>query len=574
MISAGSAVRADDFVSTSSGAADSGKVAKLNAVGQIDADFLPNSLKTQVAQIEHNIMELYMENYFSSKVTPYQGLFFDGFSDSGTKSLTNSTTLSVGESAAATTLRVASTSGFAVGQPITIYDGTTYTDDRYITAISLGVIAVDSVTDQKDGSTGTSWTFAHSCSGSNRILFVSLTIYSGSDLVTGITYNGVAMTRVATVQSIDGDQRQYLYYLVAPATGSNNVVVSASSSVFMAGGAISYTGAKQTGQPDANTTGTTGQGSSSTATLSSVANNCWMVVGWGNNGGYGYSSSVTNGYLRVGRTSAGAGGGTAIVDSNAVITPAGSLAITVSTASSNQKWFYVAATIAPADNTLTINSGLTNTYSAGAAVKNTTATINTTDKKITPTASVGNGKNFRYHSKIQAFSQAMASARVWYSRAVTAEFNLSASASSGQAVVTVSGDKTTKFAAGDTIELYPSSKFPRERKTISTISYSGGTGLTTITMTSNLSNAYTSSDYIGRVDVLPECSIVNTGATFSFASPTFVQAIYDAATGEVEDEYLYEPATANEDFMIRLLMSRVDTALSPYAKRLGVTLNV
>src|SRR3989344_3929833 len=36
---------------------------------------------SRLLNAEYNIVELYLENYFSGKQTPFQGLFFDGFSD-------------------------------------------------------------------------------------------------------------------------------------------------------------------------------------------------------------------------------------------------------------------------------------------------------------------------------------------------------------------------------------------------------------------------------------------------------------------------------------------------------------
>lgn len=36
---------------------------------------------SRISQAEHNILELYLENYYANKLSPFQGLFFDGFSD-------------------------------------------------------------------------------------------------------------------------------------------------------------------------------------------------------------------------------------------------------------------------------------------------------------------------------------------------------------------------------------------------------------------------------------------------------------------------------------------------------------
>ena len=95
-------------------------------------------------------------------------------------------------------------------------------------------------------------------SGSNRILFVGIYTAnsSGGDVVSGVTYAGSAMTRINTVQNTQsGHQcRAYLYYLLNPTSGANNIVVTSSETVGLS--AVSYTGAQQSGVPDASNTGT------------------------------------------------------------------------------------------------------------------------------------------------------------------------------------------------------------------------------------------------------------------------------------------------------------------------------
>lgn len=56
-------------------------------------------------------------------------------------------------------------------------------------------IAFDATTTSSLGSAVTSITFSHTCTGSNRILFVC-TANNGGANVTGVTYNGVAMTNI------------------------------------------------------------------------------------------------------------------------------------------------------------------------------------------------------------------------------------------------------------------------------------------------------------------------------------------------------------------------------------------
>lgn len=140
-------------------------------------------------------------------------------------------------------------------------------------------IALDAVTSATTSSVGTTLTFAHTCTGSDLILFVGAVgnnTGSATDDITGATYNGVAMTLVNKT-FVAADRYRYLFYLLAPATGANNVVITSSTSGgYKGGNAISYTGASQTGQPDSNATAET-TGTTITPTTTVVASNCWLV---------------------------------------------------------------------------------------------------------------------------------------------------------------------------------------------------------------------------------------------------------------------------------------------------------
>lgn len=121
---------------------------------------------------------------------------------------------------------------------------------------------------------GSSITFSHTCSGSDRILIVGI-IANNADVITGVTYNGVAMT-LARKSAFTGPT-MYLYYLLAPATGANNIVVSASSGgEYIRATAVSYTGVQQSGQPDATAENNV-SAASITTTLTQVVAKAWQV---------------------------------------------------------------------------------------------------------------------------------------------------------------------------------------------------------------------------------------------------------------------------------------------------------
>lgn len=191
--------------------------------------------------------------------------------------------------------------------------------------------------------TGTSLTWSHTTSGSNRLLFVYLrSTDQATDNVTGVTYNGVAMTKINT---ITGDafirRTTSTWILVNPAIGANNIVVSGSPSAFISGMSASYTGVAQTGQPDAQTTQNSGASPVSKA-ITTVANNSWVLVGSAmdnntptNNTGITFRQSTFN---------------VAIGDSNAPVTPAGAYTMAANGGSSGSLVLLMVS-IAPAVTT-------------------------------------------------------------------------------------------------------------------------------------------------------------------------------------------------------------------------------
>lgn len=137
-------------------------------------------------------------------------------------------------------------------------------------------IALDVATNGSFVDPGTSRTWSHTCTGTNLVLVVGTMTQSGSDVVTGITYNTIAMTR-ATLSTLASAGTTYLYTLVAPSTGANNVVASLSSSVSSGFLSASYTGCAQTGQPDESNSGTSTAAGSVTVSIGSQAAGSWIV---------------------------------------------------------------------------------------------------------------------------------------------------------------------------------------------------------------------------------------------------------------------------------------------------------
>lgn len=191
---------------------------------------------------------------------------------------------------------------------------TTYYLPFFIGAIAFDAVASDTAL------AATSLTFAHTCTGSNLVLGAPARVYdlldTGDDNITGITYNSVALTRVNT--EVATNIRTYMYILTAPATGANNLVLSASEASNIYGIAQSYTGCSQTGQPNAENSDASTSATNLTVSVTTTADNCWLVSGTSNNQGGTNPQPGTNTTARY-QALTHAGG-----DSNAPMTPAGS----------------------------------------------------------------------------------------------------------------------------------------------------------------------------------------------------------------------------------------------------------
>lgn len=187
--------------------------------------------------------------------------------------------------------------------------------------------------------TGTTNNLTHVTAGSDRTLMCY--IYSTIDNVTGATYNGTSLTFVNKVLMLGGAAGQYIhcYILINPTSGSNTLAVSSSTALNGYISAVSYTGTKQTGQPDGNNTQSVLSTTSLTTSITTTADNCWLV-------GYAYH----NGAVVAGTNTTLRGGSATVLqamDSNGPQTPAGSFSLNT-TRSPADFAGHVMASLAPA----------------------------------------------------------------------------------------------------------------------------------------------------------------------------------------------------------------------------------
>lgn len=138
-------------------------------------------------------------------------------------------------------------------------------------------IAFDAESSYQTAVAGSSFTWNHTCTGSNLVLVVGVQVHYPVG-ITSVTYNGVAMTLIGTVQDPDGGEDQGLYYLAGPATGSNAVVVNLGDSlVFAMGGAVSLTGVSQSAPLDATNQAGYLSTASPSINIVTVASGAWVV---------------------------------------------------------------------------------------------------------------------------------------------------------------------------------------------------------------------------------------------------------------------------------------------------------
>lgn len=236
----------------------------------------------------------------------------------------------------------------------------------------MATIAFDS---SSGGQTGgaTTLTYSHTCSGSNRILFVG--VNCGSEAVSGITYNGVAMTFVGTSNFAP------LYKLFNPATGANNVVVSFGGTTTASSVSASYTGAKQSSNPESSTNSSAGSSPNPyTQAITTTTDLSWAVIMTT----VTKNSAVTAGTattLRVNNTYVAGSLTCAILDSNGVVSPAGSrtLEINQGTGGYNATIFSLVRLAETFSSTTSETVSLTETVKSGVGIPTIKETVSLTE---------------------------------------------------------------------------------------------------------------------------------------------------------------------------------------------------
>lgn len=140
------------------------------------------------------------------------------------------------------------------------------------------MLAHDATTKQDSSGYVNSLTFSHTCTGSDLVLIVQVACRTGSADITGVTYNGVSMTKEDDTENTNVCGVQ-TYSLINPATGANNVVISLGGYKLLTGVATSFSGANQTDAVEAINGSNTGYSAAPSNAVTTITNDAIVIDG-------------------------------------------------------------------------------------------------------------------------------------------------------------------------------------------------------------------------------------------------------------------------------------------------------
>ena len=141
-------------------------------------------------------------------------------------------------------------------------------------------IAFDAASNSGYQTAQATYTWNHTCTGSNRWLCVGISMLSvAGSSVTSITYDGVVMGRVRARTSVTGAVRSELWGLVNPNSGTHVISVTLSVALDSIGGAVSLVNVNQTQPTEAdNDNSATNVGAAdATVDVTTLTDNDWVI---------------------------------------------------------------------------------------------------------------------------------------------------------------------------------------------------------------------------------------------------------------------------------------------------------
>lgn len=128
----------------------------------------------------------------------------------------------------------------------------------------------------------TSITNNHTATGGSLVAFMT-TVIQGGDWLTSITYSGLTPSLIAKVAipATTGSAFLYSHALTGIPAGSANIITTSGTSTLILNSCETYTGAKQTGQPEAFAVGTGVALMTITKSVVTLTDKAWLYGSWG-----------------------------------------------------------------------------------------------------------------------------------------------------------------------------------------------------------------------------------------------------------------------------------------------------
>jgi hypothetical protein len=180
--------------------------------------------------------------------------------------------------------------------------------------------------------------------GSDRVLVLGFEIFKTTDTITSVTYNGTAVTRIDAQTDTGAGATIHMYAQALATTSVNNLVINMSSSDSPQIRFAVYTGMSATFPDAKNKKDVASVVAGDTITLTTVANNSWVVGVTGNSGCAGYTSGGASTVVRQSSACS------VIYDSNQAITPAGATSLSINNSGGSFNIYSVIASFAPVVN--------------------------------------------------------------------------------------------------------------------------------------------------------------------------------------------------------------------------------
>ena len=204
-------------------------------------------------------------------------------------------------------------------------------------------IAYDNASSLTNQTTDT-YSFAHTCNGSDRLLVVGVFIpVAMGATVTGVTYDGNALTAMGSVEF--NGVRVEMWRLIAPGTGGANVAVTLSFGMPSAAAAASFTGVHQT-TPTESPNGNSGTSDTPSEVVTTVTDNAWAIGIVGTESGV--SLTIGAGQENISSLDANAGGYFGSMTYEGPKTPAGDVTMSWGINDGSQDWVIYAEALVPA----------------------------------------------------------------------------------------------------------------------------------------------------------------------------------------------------------------------------------